>query len=149
MITSNTNTKRQTMLAYLQTIMEATVDDAGVAVFKHVELTRTGPPDLETVAYPACFIYSDREYRLEDERSVVGSETWEWYIIIEVWAVESTLEAILEFVHKKIYDNYTLNNNANWAERMGVDFLTIDPAQSLESMAIPFRIVYRHTLGLM
>jgi len=46
-----------------------------------------------------------------------------------------------------MYANYKLGNYAEWSERMGVDFLTIDPTKQIEDMIIPYRIIYRHTLG--
>jgi hypothetical protein len=149
MIHSEGLTTRQHILDDLKTIVEEIADDSSNPVFKQVELTRTIPSDLETVALPACFIYSDREYRVEDERAVIGKETWEWYIVLEVWAVEEEMEALLKFIHAKLYDHYTVNNYVHWAERMGVDFLTIDPTKSIESMALPYRLVYRHSLGVM
>jgi len=150
MIHSEGVTTRQAILDKLKSLMEEVADDSSNFIFKQVELTKTAPPDIETVPLPACFIYTDREYRLEEEdRATISKETWEWYVTIEVWAAYEELEAILKFIHKKIYDNYTIGNYANWASRVGVDFLTIDSAHDIESMAISYRIIYRHTLGSM
>lgn len=149
MIQSDELTTRQQILDELKRLMEEAADDSSSPLFKQVELTRTAPPDLETISLPACFIYSDREFRLEDDKAVIGKETWEWFVVIEVWAMYEELETILKFIHAKIYDNYTIGGYVNWAERTGVDFLTIDPTRNIESMAIPYRIIYRHTSGAM
>jgi hypothetical protein len=150
MIHSEGLTTRQAILDTLKELVEAVVDDSSNYIFKQVEVTKTVPPDIETIQLPACFIYSDREYRLEnEERATIGSENWEWYVTLEVWAAYEDLETILKFVHTKIYDNYTLGNYASWASRVAVDFLTVDPTKDIESMAISYRLVYRHKLGVM
>jgi len=150
MIYSEGLTARQAIMDKLKELVEGVVDDSSNFLFKQVELTKTVPPDLDTIQLPACFIYSDREYRLEnEERATIGHESWEWYVTLEVWAAYEDLETILKFIHKKIYDNYTLGNYANWASRVAVDFLTVDPTKDIESMAISYRIVYRHALGIM
>jgi len=142
-------TTRQHILDKIKSLLEEIADDSSNFIFKQVEITRTTPPNIETVPLPACFIYSDREYRVEDERAVVGKETWEWYVILEVWALYEDLEKILQFIHNKIFENYSLGDYASWAERMGIDFYTISPDRDVESMAIPYRILYRHTNGVM
>jgi len=149
MIQSEGLTTRQHILDDLKVFLEEVADDSGSPLFKQVELTRTAPPDLETIPLPACFIYSEREYRVEDERSVIGKETWEWYVILEVFAIDEELETILKFVHSKLYDHYQINDYASWAERMGVDFFVVDPTKQLTSMAISYRITYRHANGVM
>lgn len=149
MIESEGLTTRQNILDELKLFLEEVADDSGTPLFKQVEITRMAPPDLETMPLPACFIYSDREYRVEDERAVIGKETWEWYVVIEVLAMDEEMETILKFIHSKLYTNYDVSDYAEWAERMGVDFFVYDPERRLTSMAIPYRILYRHTLGTM
>jgi len=141
------STKRQDILARIKTDIEAITDDSDNTVFKFVDITKIPPTSLDVVPFPSCFIYSDRETRLEDDRAVIGRENWEWYVILEVWALDKDMEELLEYLHEKLFSDYTLNSLASYCERMGVDFFTIEPTRRLESMVIPYRILYRHTQG--
>lgn len=143
------DSKRQTILAAVKTILEG-ITSGGVRTIPHVEISKIPPVDLETVALPCCFIYSDRETKyLEGDNAVIGSETWEWYIMLEVWALDKEMETLLSSIHSAMYANYEFTNTAEWSERMGVDFYTVDVEQRLEAMIIPYRVIYRHQLGSM
>lgn len=143
------STKRQTILTAIKTILEGIVDGSGNRRFPHVEVSRIPPTRLDVVPYPAVFVYSDREMRVEDERAVNRQETWEWYITLEVWAYDKDMEDLLDYIHTAMYANYKFTNTAEWSDRMSVDFFTIDPLQRLEAMAISYRVIYRHSLGNM
>lgn len=141
------NTKRQNILAAIKTIVEG-ITSGGSRVFPYVDINKIPPTELETVPFPACFIYSDREMKYtEGENAVIGSETWEWYIMLEVWALDKDMETLLSDLHTAMYANYDFDENAEWSERMGIDFYTVDPEMRLEAMVLPFRVVYRHNLG--
>ena len=137
-------TKRQYILNKIKTVIQ------GISNFKTVEVgsAKILTTDIETSPLPACFIYSDKETKyLEGENAVIGKETWEWYVVLLVRAIDADLEDLLDLIHTEMYANYKLGNYAEWSERMGVDFLTIDPTKQIEDMIIPYRIIYRHTLG--
>jgi hypothetical protein len=142
-------TTRQEILAEIQTTLENIVNSNGDRVFKFVGDTRS-PINLETVPLPSVFFYSGRETRITDGiEAVIGKENWEWVITLEVWAQDNDMEILLEYIHEAMYANYRLGNHAEWSERMGVDFFTIDPAQQLQAMIIAYRAIYRHDLGNM
>lgn len=139
-------TKRQSILNKIKTVIQS------IPNFKTVEQGSAQIPttDIETSPLPACFITSDRETKyLDGENAVIGSETWEWYVVLLVRAVDADLEDLLNLIHTAMHTNYKLGNYAEWSERMGVDFLTIDPTKQIEDMIIPYRIIYRHNLGNM
>lgn len=141
------STKRQTILARIDTDITA-ITSGGSTVFKTVDVKRPTIADLETASLPACYIYSDREARVpEGNDYVIGKETWEWFIVLEVWAMDSDMEDLLNKIHTAMYADYKLNDNVSWSEREGVDFFVIEPDQRLEGMVIPYRVVYRHSLG--
>lgn len=142
-------TTRQNILDTIKTMLEAIVDANGTTVFKDVSIGKESLTELENKSLPCCYIWSDKEVRLEDDESVIGKETWEWFIIIEVWALDKTMESLLNYIHTAMYADYKFNNYASYSERWGADFLTIDPEKRLEIMMVPYRIVYRHTLGVM
>jgi len=142
-------TTRQEILGEIKSTLENIVDSSDNQIFKFIGDTQS-PINLDTVPLPAIFYYSGREIRLEsDDRAVIGKENWEWYITLEVWAQNTDMEELLEDIHEALYSNYTLGRHAEWSERMGVDFVTIDPAEHLQAMVIPYRVIYRHNLGNM
>lgn len=142
-------TTRQEILAEIKSTLEDIVDGNGDKVFKSVGDTRS-PIELETVPLPSAFFYSGRETRInEGVEAVIGKENWEWIVTLEIWAQDLDMEELLEYIHEAMYANNTLGNHAEWSERMGVDFFTIDPAQQLQAMVIAYRVIYRHDLGIM
>jgi hypothetical protein len=143
------STKRQTILNNIKTIITG-ITSGGSTLFKHVNITRIPPTELDTTPFPAAFIYSDREVKFFDgENAVIGSETWDWSIIIEVWAQDKDMEDILNSVHSAMFADYKFTNTAEWSERIGVELFTVDTSRSIEAMLIPFRVIYRHILGNM
>lgn len=141
------STKRQVILERIGEIIRGITSDSSV-VFKHVSTSKIPPVSLETVALPACFVYSGAETKVNSgSEAAIGSETWSWIVTLEVWGQDSVMESLLNLIHSAMYNDYTFNNNAEWSERIGVDFLIVDPTQQLEVMLINYNVIYRHTLG--
>lgn len=144
------NTKRQNILETIQDTIEAIVDGDGAKVFNDVSIGKEPPNELENKSLPCCYIWSDRETRYtEGEEAVIGKETWEWFVIIEIWSLDKDRETLLNYIHTAMYNDYRIGNYAEYSERWGVDLFTIDPEKRLELMLIPYRIIYRHELGVM
>lgn len=143
-------TTRQNILETIKTDLEGIIDtETHEAVFKYVSVARIPPTELDTVPLPACFIYSESEKRITDERSVMGRETWEWIVVLEVWALDKDLENLLEYIHETLYADYRFGNYAQGSHREGVDFFTIDTTMRTEGMVIPYNIQYCHVAGAM
>jgi len=143
------NTKRQDILNKIKEIIEAVQLD-GLTLFNSVKTTRMPPSDIETTAFPVCYVYSDRETLLvEGEKAVIGQETYDWFIMLEVWASDTEMEDILQVIHNAMAANYKFSNLASFSERLGVDFMIVDPSTQLTAMLIPYHIVYRHSFGAM
>lgn len=138
-------TKRKEILNRLKEDME----DLGI--FDSVLVRQPGLPDLEKVQFPCVFIYSGVENRLTDQRSVIGYETWEWRVNIEVWekGEEDQNEDILALIHKKLYDDSSLGGHCEYCERLGSDFWVLEPEHFWSSMIVPYTILYRHLNGVM
>jgi hypothetical protein len=144
------NTTRQNILDAIKTLLEAVVDADGATVFKDVSIGKEAITEIENKSLPCCFIWSDRETRFtEGEETVIGKEAWEWIVVIEVWALDKEMESLLNYIHTAMYNNYKFTNYAEYSERWGVDFFNIDPEKRLEIMLVPYRVIYRHTLGTM
>lgn len=136
--------KRQLMLDYIKSRLESLSD------FKHVELNRVTPVDLETTPYPCAFVYSGVENRLTDDRAVIGQENWQWNITIEIWAKNDTdLEDLLKVVHEEMFAHYNLDGNAVYSVRTGSDMFTVDPSRFLKGMTVDYMVIYRHEKGIM
>ena len=136
-------TTRQNILDHIKTILETIVS------IKSVEINKTSVVDIESIAFPCAFIFSDRETKLGDNRSVIGYENWEWIINIEVWSDErNDQETLLGEIHTAMAADYTIGALAATSDRIGASLFVLDPTRSLSSMVLDYSIIYRHTVGI-
>ncbi len=136
------STKRTDILNYIKTILE------GVSDLQEVFVNKSTIVDIETVKMPCAFVFSGPESRLVDPHySVIGYETWDWNVGLEVWAQDTDMEALLGSIHEKMHSGEQMNGKAVTSFRTGVNMMVIDPTQSLEVMAIDYSIIYRHVKG--
>jgi len=136
------DTKRQQILAQIKTILKT------VSSIKSVEINKTSMVDIETIAFPCAFIFSDRETKLGDDRSVIGYENWEWMINIEVWSDErSDQETLLGEIHTVMAADHQINGLAVTSDRVGASLFVLDPTRSISSMVLDYQIIYRHRNG--
>jgi hypothetical protein len=134
--------KRQDILDYIKETLE------GVSGMANVEVNRSIPVDIETVDFPSAFVYSGPVMRLiNDNRSVIGYENWEWTILIEVWGKDQDMEALLALVHAALFAKEQMGGLAASSYIVGVDMMTIDVDRHMESMLIQYTVVYRHARG--
>lgn len=137
------STQRQLILDRIKTILE------GVSSLKNVEINKTGPVDLETVAFPCAFIYSDRETKIGDDRSVIGKENWEWMINIEVWSSDDQVqETLLGEIHTAMAADYTIGGYAVTSDRISATMYVLDPERAINSMVLDYQVIYRHKVGV-
>lgn len=136
-------TTREQILEKIQLDLKAT------EYFIEVYNRHPSLPDIEQATFPCVFVYSGPETRITDNRSAIGSETWEWHIVLEVWGRESEMEPFLGYIHRALFNDYTLGGLIVIAERVGVDMWVLDPEHDWCSMVVPYSVLYRHTLGVM
>ena len=115
----------------------------------YVDLLHPSPVDIETIPMPAIFIYTGPEVRLNDNRAVIGYETWQWNIVLEVWARDTDMEALLGKIHTAMFNDNDFSGSAVVSYRTGVDMQVVDVEQSLQVMVIEQEIIYRHVKGIM
>lgn len=137
------STTRENILDRIKTDLTA------VTGVNYVTLLQPSPVDLETIAMPAIFIYTGPETRLSDNRAVIGYENWQWEVILEVWARDTDMEALLGLIHAAMFADEELGNYAVISYRTGVDMQIVDPEQSLQVMVISYEVIYRHVKGVM
>lgn len=136
------STKRTQILAHIKSILET------VQSLRSVDINKTSVIDLETVAFPCAFIFSDRETKVGDDRGVIGYENWEWLLSIEVWSDErSNQEEILGEIHAAMASDYTFGGLVPTSDRTGSSFFVLDPTRSISSMVIDYSVLYRHKKG--
>jgi len=124
-------------------------DLSSVTGVNYVTILQPSPVDLDTIPLPAIFIYTGAETKLFDNRAVIGYENWQWEVIMEVWARDTDMEALLGSIHTAMFNDEELGNYAVTSYRTGVDMQVIDPEQSLQVMVITYEIIYRHVNGVM
>ena len=137
------DTKRQQILVKIKTILE------GVSSIKAVEINKTSMIDLETIAFPCVFIYSDAETKLGDDRAVIGYENWEWILNLEIWSDErNDQEVLLGQIHTAMASDHTLGGLAVTSGRVGSNLYVLDPTRALSSMVLDYSVLYRHKNGV-
>jgi len=133
--------KRTDILAEIKRTLE------GIMNIETVEVDRIDAVDISISPLPAAFIYSGKDKLVDVESPAIGSETWDWEIIIEVWSKNTEVEELLALIHNAMHANYKLAGLAEYSKRVSVDIFVIDPTKYLKSMIIKYQVIYRHILG--
>lgn len=136
------STKRENILNKIKEILDDIED------VKYVEIDRMLQPDLETIPLPSVFIYPGSETRVTSG-GVIGYETWEWVITLEVWSDVSivTLESLLNDIHTTMFTNERIGNYADYSYRLSSEFFYIDPEKNLKGMILNYLIRFDHPKG--
>lgn len=134
-------TKRQQILNQLKGFLRD-----GEAKIAHVEINRPTAPALETIPFPAAFIYSMRSSRAED--GVVHDETFIWEVFISIWT-KGDGEEFIGAVHRTLATDaaYTLNGIADWSKQTDNEPLTVDADRNIKSFLLTYEVRYNHPLG--
>jgi len=133
------NTTRQNILNQLKTTLEK------VTALQQVEINRTIPIDLDTTPFPCAFIYSVRETKLSDDRSVIGYENWEWLLNIEVWLdSRNDQEILLGEIHHELASDNQIGGYAVTSDRIGSIMYVVEPDRSISAMILEYSVIYRH-----
>ena len=138
------NTVRQNIIANMNTVLTA------ISGINYVESNRTTPVKLDDVALPACFIYSGAQVQiLSGAEAVIGYETWDWDVIVEIYTKTTSPEALLQAIYNALY---TSRSRAGYALRttlMSVDPLDFDPTGEYTGLMLVFRVAYRNVSGIL
>ena len=144
------STHRQMILDQIETMLNG-IEENDSAVFKHVAIGEITPVDLDTVAFPAIFVFPGPEKRMDE---VTDMEQWEWTIIFEVWAKDEDMEHLLGLLHTVMAKNNSDGGlicstlmGVIHVMRMSSDMLVVDPDRSLLAMVVTFSVLYRHSYG--
>lgn len=117
-----------------------------VATIKEIKSGKVVVVDLDTVAFPCAWVFAGPDTRID---GVIGYETWDWVVYVEVWAKDTDMEALLGEIHSAMYIGRKMNGLADNTVRTGSEMFTVDPEQSVEGMLIPFKIEFKHVKGIM
>jgi hypothetical protein len=137
------STTRQLILNQLEIVLKA------VSSVKYVELERSIPIDLDTLPLPCVFVYSGKENRVKDERAVIGKETWDWEVSLEIWT-NGNVESIIGEIHSALWTNRSLGGYSVMTIRDSIEGIyVIDEDSDTKSIILNYIITYRHALGIM
>lgn len=139
-------TKRQEILAFVKNVIEENFQTA-----QSVEIDRATSIDLDTIGFPAVFIYAGEENRVESGGSN-DEEMWDWDIMIEFWAEGSNvdMEEILQGLHNAMGIDIRLGGFADYSFRRGTSpFFIVDPNKEVKGFGVAYGVRYHHALGVM
>jgi len=138
-----TTTTRMNILNTIKSVLE------GVSAIQEVQVNRNTLVDMDTISMPCAFVFSGAEVRITDSTyAVIGYETWDWTVSIEVWAQDTDMEELLGDIHTAMHNNEHLSTYAVTSFRTGVDHFVVDPTQLLAGMLLDYSIIYRHRKGV-
>jgi hypothetical protein len=133
--------------------MLTSIQENGEAVFQFVDVGKLSTPDLETAPTPAVWVFQGPEEYVE--KATLGFDTWNWSILIEVWARDAEMEHLLGLIHAEMGKN-NADGGLICSTTMGVvdvkrkscELTLVDPTKSLEMMSIVYSVTYRNPYGV-
>jgi hypothetical protein len=137
-------TKREQILEVIKTIFE------GTRLFKTVKIENFDLIDLQKTALPVAYIYKGKEVRADDsDRGTIGFETWDWTVVIEIWAKDGDLEDFLDTIHTAMFANYRFNGLARYSYRTSAEPFMVETSMMVHGMSITYQVLYEHPQGQM
>ncbi|MCK5235475.1 MAG: hypothetical protein KAR06_00705 [Deltaproteobacteria bacterium] len=133
-----TNTTRQDILADIKSTLN------GISVIKQVSVGKVSAVDIEKVAFPVCFVFSEDETKAEPKSDLV--ETWIWHIGLEIWSKNSDMETMMGLIQTAMNEDRTCGGNAIFCERISSDRYMIDPSKFIMGLSMTYEIKYRHAV---
>ena len=119
------------------------VTDASVFVGNIVDFDLDNLPT--GVDLPLVFAIQGPEQKASEP--VMGMETWNWTITVEVWCISSAVETLYGLIQAAMLADITCGGYARKTERTGGDVLSIDPGRGLSAFQLTYQIQYRHPWG--
>jgi len=115
-----------------------------IPYIKTVEVDRINAVDITKTSLPAIFIYGGNDKSIDD---VIGMETWDWEISVEVWAKGKDMEDILADIHKKLHAINGKTGEINTITRTSSEMFVVDPTKLIKGMLLKYSVIYRNPLG--
>jgi hypothetical protein len=150
---------------YREAITEAVKDIClSITGIKKAEVDRSLAVNIDTAPMASSFVYAGPETRVTaDNEATLGFETWDFTVIVEIWARKNDIENLLAKLHQAINDNrfltvvkYVTTSNPSGRllsgtgiKRDGADPQYFEVAEEKKAMIVPFVCRYRHTIGNM
>jgi hypothetical protein len=139
--------KRQDILNNIQTTLEAVSSLNTVIMYQPTSVS------LDTIYLPCAFVFTLSESESGLTSGLVGQETWEWILGIEVWFKNETTneETILKAVNDALYVDGQRGGCAVDTKRISIDHFEVnnDRENSIKGFAMTIRILYYHSYGVM
>ena len=109
--------------------------------------------DIETVTLPVASVWTISESESAFTSGLVGMETWDWLIGIEVWFNPQSTdeETLIKSVNDALYVDTQRGGCAIDTKRVSIDHFEVynDRDTNIRGFALQFRIVYYHDNGVL
>lgn len=107
--------------------------------------------DIETIELPSASVWTLSESESGETSGLVGYETWDWFIGIEVWffADVDDTEDLLKIVVDKLYEEPQRGGCAIATQRMSVDPFEVynDRETNVRGFALQIKVTYFNKYG--
>jgi len=131
---------RTTILGHYETALNTLVP----ADIVSVEVNKLDTRDLQDTKLPAIWIFSGAERRAEFK---YGQESWDWEIIVQVWARGADMEDLLDKVNSAIYARYVATEFVENLYRLTSELFVVDSDQELQGWSLIYKNFYETDKG--
>jgi hypothetical protein len=134
---------RSNILSNIEAVLKAVTGQVADSVFvgklEQVDL------DAADLVLPLTFAIQGPEQKAS--KQVMGMETWNWTITIEVWCSDTSVETLYGVIQAAMLTDITRGGYAQKTERTGGDVLPVDPGRGMAAFQQTYQIQYRHPWG--
>lgn len=139
--------KRQDILDNIETTLN------GITEINTVIMHQPYQVDIETIYLPSVSVWTLSESESALTGGLVGKETWDWVIGVEVWFYKDTTneETLLKNVNDAMYVDPQRAGCAIDTQRIAIDHFEVynDRDTNIKGFSITFRVTYFHDRGVM
>ncbi len=134
---------RSDILGNIETVLKAIVGliPEQVYVGKLQDVSLNDP----SVALPVVFVIQGSEQKVPEP--VMGFETWNWTVSIEVWCLDTSVETLYSAIQSALTADITRGGFSRKFERTSGDVLAVDAARGISAFQQTYQIQYRHPYG--
>jgi hypothetical protein len=121
------------------------------------EVDRSFAVNIDSAPMASCFVYAGPETRVTaDNEATLGYETWDFVIVVEIWARKNDIEILLGRLHKVVAEDRYLQKiggmrllSGTGIKRDEANPQYFEVTEDKRAMVVSFTARYNHAIGNM